>query len=154
MKALVVHNPWAWCIRRAAVDPAAKTIENRGWDTSHRGTVAIIAGRRVDKPALSHPLVTATADRWAAEATPAELGSPWPWTVAPGVVVAVVDLYGVCGRTGCRCGPWAVTGQYHWRLQRIRPLRRPVPAVGMQRLFNLQPDAAVAAVRAQLQEAA
>lgn len=153
LKALVVRNPWAWCIARAAVDPRAKAVENRGRTTAYRGLLAIVAGKQLDYEACRHPLVQAVADRWVTSVS-GDLTVPLhPWRDAPGAVLAVADLYDVCERTGCQCGPWAVTGQYHLRLQHVRALRDPVPVRGAQWLFNLPGDAETA-VRSQLQEAA
>jgi len=152
VKALVVKNPWSWCIVQAAHDPGAKTVENRGWATPWRGDLAIIEGRALDRDALDHPLVTRTIERWS-------VGRPalWPeWEATRGVVVAVVRLHTVClrsrSKTGlCTCPPWAVSGQAHWRYDNVRPLPEPVPARGLQGVFDLPPEAE-AAVRAQLDD--
>src|SRR5947207_1541600 len=40
MKAVSVHQPWAW-----AILSAGKTVENRTWATRHRGPLLIHAGR-------------------------------------------------------------------------------------------------------------
>jgi hypothetical protein len=152
VKALTIQNPWAWCIARAAVDPEAKTIENRGWPTAYRGDLLIHAGRRVDTEACDHPLIMATALRWSGY--PRHPAPAWvpPWEQGVGAVLAVATLVDdACGRRGmgCRCGPWAVPGQYHWRLSNVRQLAEPVPARGAQGLWTPPPEVE-AAVREQL----
>lgn len=150
MKALVIQNPWAWCVVQAWTDPDAKTVENRGWSTPHRGDLAIVEGRTLDDEALDHPLVAGTIERWS-------VGRPtlWPeWEATRGVVVAVVNLHTVClrsrARTGlCTCPPWAVSREAHWRFDQVRPLPEPPRVRGMQGLFDLPADVE-AAVRAQV----
>lgn len=135
MKALVVQNPWAWCITQAWRDPNAKTIENRTWWTRHRGDLAIVEGRRVDRDAMDHPLVQGTINYWLA-------GGPfapqvWPWEVGRGAVVCVVDLYSVGDRSD---DDWAVPGQFHWDFRDTRLLTSCVPVRGKQGLFDLPTD--------------
>jgi hypothetical protein len=150
VKALVVRNPYAWCIFQAAHDPGAKTVENRGWTTPHRGDLAVVEGRTLDRDALDHPLVTRTIDYFADGR-----GRLLPeWEAARGVVVAVVNLHTVCLRSRskaglCTCPPWAVSGQAHWRFDNVRPLPEPVPARGLQGVFDLPADVE-AAVRGQI----
>jgi hypothetical protein len=78
-----------------------------------------------------------TAARFAADL--GEEPHQWPrsWS-CPGVV-AVVDLVDVCaaGPAGelCDCGPWALPGQYHWRLAGVRAFTRSVPCAGRQGLW-------------------
>lgn len=130
-----MHQPWAW-----AIATGRKPLENRGWDTHHRGTLAIHAGRAWDRAALG--LIAGRCNL------------PATWWAAPdrllgrGVVIALVDLVQVCpvataatrhGRE-CGCGPWAVPGQYHWRLANVRALAEPVPCRGMQGLWTVPAD--------------
>ena len=46
MKALSIQQPWAWAIIRLGKD-----IENRTWNTHHRGTFVVHAGQRLSKTA-------------------------------------------------------------------------------------------------------
>ena len=41
MKAVSIHQPWAWAILHAA--PERKNIENRSWATRHRGPLLVHA---------------------------------------------------------------------------------------------------------------
>lgn len=43
MKALSIKQPWAWCIINAY-----KGVENRSWNTKHRGEFYIHAGKSFD----------------------------------------------------------------------------------------------------------
>lgn len=40
LKALTIHRPWVW-----AIFEGLKRVENRSWTTTHRGLLAIHAGR-------------------------------------------------------------------------------------------------------------
>lgn len=44
MKALTIHQPYAW-----AILAGLKPVENRTWSTSHRGPLLIHAGRRSER---------------------------------------------------------------------------------------------------------
>lgn len=163
MKAITVRQPWAW-----AIAIGAKDVENRSWQRTYRGPVAIHAGLTDDAPAYLHPQVSAAfaeqfplPPKWPTEADTAAfnqrlngpVGKAWR---AKGAVVAVADLRRICARSippyaPCCCGPWATAGQHHWQLHDVRLLNQPVPAHGAQGLWDLadQPDAH-AAVLSQL----
>jgi hypothetical protein len=118
--ALSLWRPWT-----TAITHGSKRVENRQWTTSYRG-----------------PLYLHGSQRWDACAAvlAAELGdNPAEWPEAAPGVAAVVDLVDVCtaGRTGreCDCGPWAMSGQCHWRLDNARVLSQPVFCRGKQGLW-------------------
>lgn len=114
MLAISVLQPWAWAIARGH-----KLIENRDHSTEHRGALLIHASMRVDLAACDSPLIRAAG--W---------GPQDPLTVL-GAIVAVVELTDICEPDGpCDCGPWAEPGAYHWRFTNVRPLDRPVVALG------------------------
>jgi hypothetical protein len=159
MLALSVRQPWAWAIARGH-----KTVENRGWDTRFRGTLAIHSSLRVDLESSERPTIRAAG--W----------DPADPVAAIGGIVAVVTLVGVCtaamqgslwagprpgpgsgpgsvsgpasGRAGsgpggaCECGAWANAGEYHWQLGDPRPLPRPVMVLGEADLWELPPAVA------------
>ncbi|WP_373306077.1 hypothetical protein [Lentzea cavernae] len=60
-----------------------------------------------------------------------------------GLVIAVVDVVSVCTASrddrqeDCDCGPWAIVGETHWKLENARLLREPIPAKGTLQLWNL-----------------
>lgn len=72
MKALTVQQLWAW-----AIIHGPKQVENRTWSTSHRGPLAIHAGRKTDPGSL---------------AILAAVGCSPPGHVPRGAVIGVVDL--------------------------------------------------------------
>ncbi|MDO5581891.1 MAG: ASCH domain-containing protein [Planctomycetia bacterium] len=43
LKAITIHGPWAW-----AIIQGYKRVENREWETPHRGLLAIHAGKSKD----------------------------------------------------------------------------------------------------------
>ena len=141
MKALTVHNPWAWAIAHGGKD-----IENRTWTISAPGDVAVHAGLTLDRQALGHPLIRAATTRWLGGRSPVGV---LPWEQSIGAVIAVVAVVGAHRNCDGSCSPWAVLGQWHWRLANVRPLPEPVPARGAQQLWPL-PDDVEAAVRTQL----
>ncbi|WP_063842725.1 ASCH domain-containing protein [Sphaerimonospora mesophila] len=130
MKALTVRNPWAWAIAHGV-----KTIENRTWNTTYRGRLAIHAAAR--------------PDREDAFARVYELTGAYVLKSPASAIVAVVDLVDVCTAQDCECGPWAVPGQLHWQFANARELPDPVPCKGRLGLWDLNSEAE-AAVHAQL----
>lgn len=130
MKALTVRQPWAWAIARGY-----KSIENRGWTTAYRGTLAIHAAKRWDDGG-EHPLREVVhLVRAQGGHLPKTPGHDMPY-FGVGLVIATVDLTGVCTvslfehTVRCSCGPWAQPMQAHWQLANARPLPNPVAATG------------------------
>lgn len=154
MKALTIHQPYAW-----AIAAGWKDIENRWRTTSHRGPLAIHAGLTVDREV--HLPVQKATDAYAqlgGDDGLWEITRPRPAGTHPlmacGAIIAVADLVDVCTArsTDCGCGPWAVRGyQTHWRLDNVRPLAEPVHACGFQMIWQV-PDEVEDAVCAQLPE--
>lgn len=137
MKVLTVRQPWAW-----AIAAGYKYIENRTWTTSYRGQLGIHAGARWDdQPEDATRFIRDTA-RAAGHTLPHTLRDAMPLT-ATGYVLAVVDLVSVCEATmndsglDCNCGPWAIPGQAHWRLEFPRRLDKPLAAKGRLGLWEL-----------------
>lgn len=131
MRALTVRQPWAW-----AIIHGGKNIENRTWQTKHRGDLAIHTAQQVDTAGV---------------AVVAELSEPplfpWPTDVNPtavfGAVIGVVALDDVhhaddCWNGKSHCSFWAEPGVFHWE---VRPLLTcdPYPIKGMLGLWAL-PD--------------
>lgn len=144
MKAITIRQPWA-----RAIAGGFKDIENRGRTTSHRGLVAIHAGKTIDRGADRDPRITSMYGR------DASIGVP------VGVILAVADLTdchpaaygGARGRT-C-CGPWGEAHHnggpcFHLVLANVRHLATPVPARGSLAVPFTLPDDVAAAVAAQL----
>ncbi|MFE9099783.1 ASCH domain-containing protein [Actinomadura geliboluensis] len=134
--ALTIWQPWA-----AMIADGYKPVENRSWLTQHTGLLAIHAaagaGNRHDQ---EHAIGVA-----------ARLAGLSPRTVersmeVRGAVVAVARLTGVCslslllppgGPLECDCGPWAFSGQRHFKLADVKALPAPVPCHGAQKLWTL-----------------
>src|SRR5690606_28490894 len=131
MKALTVRQPWAWAIANGY-----KTVENRTWNTTHRGQVAIHAAARWDRE-------TTTARVF-------ELTGAYVLKTDVSAIVAVVDVVGVCTAQDCGCGPWAIPGQRHWQLVNAQALPDPAPCKGRLGLWDLPADVE-AAIRVQLE---
>lgn len=157
--ALTLWRPWPACFTDLPAH-AAKRVENRTWNTAHRGDVYLHAGQRFDHDAfrtigpiertirgedLGDVHVCYTPDAHWISRNPAE---------HPTGIVAVAELVDVCTRSRhghpCDCGPWAVPGQCHWRFANIRKLATPIPCPGAQQLWWPTP-AIVAAVTANLE---
>lgn len=129
MKAITVQQYWAW-----AIAAGHKHVENRTWNTSHRGPLAIQAGIRDWE-----------GSREALEA----FGLSVPSAVPRRAIVAVVDLVdvvlhrpgeqkleGFTDEYGLDDDPMA-TGPYCWILRNVRPLPSPVRARGQPGLYEL-----------------
>lgn len=135
--AITIHQPWA-----TAISHGGKNIENRSWrPPGHIHHLLIHAGKSWDVAGV----------RLLREAARVDLLERAIFI--RGAIVALAELAAVCDlgarHSRCDCGPWAVKGQYHWRLTNVRALPEPVPARGTQRLWR-PPTAVLAAVHNQL----
>ena len=94
MKVLSVRQPWAWAIARGW-----KQIENRSWNTSFRGLLAIHAPLTedlADLPMVIHLVRMQTTPWGRAPAAPSVLQQAYRDTRGPlGCVVGVANLVGV-----------------------------------------------------------
>jgi len=116
VQAISIRQPWAWATARGH-----RPLSNQSDTTPYRGTVLIHAAMRVDLSSCDRPLIRAAG--WDPNDPLATLGA----------VVAIGELTAVCdGGHTCGCGPWADPGEYHWRLESIRALPRPIVALGRQ----------------------
>lgn len=129
MKALTVCQPFAHLIATGE-----KRVENRVWQTSYRGSLAIHAGKSRD---------------WLRGAQPTP-------DMAFGAVVCIVDLVDCVPIEGIARGiydrkhPWLryhyhTEGPFCWVLSRIRAINPPADCFGRQRLWGWQPPADLAA---------
>lgn len=156
IKALTIHAPWANLIALQK-----KRFETRGWDTKYRGKIVIHVGRNRDglrflskelavqkqglpmQPAAQAMIDTFEAsDRYSTPFTPEQL------LPVLGCGIAVADLVG-CHRmtyselhdhspevmTERFFGFWS-SGRYAWELKNVQLFVQPVPAKGLQRLWN------------------
>lgn len=142
MKTLTIRQPFAHCVALGV-----KAVENRSWPTSHRGPLAIHAGRqwaRLDPiprhltplfeehlPSLDHAHLQRRLD----------VGEH-PTGLVFGAVIAVVELVS-CHRANSCCQPWGDNPDldqrpgWHWVFADTRQLLQSVPAVGKQRLWEV-----------------
>ena len=122
MQVLSVRQPWAWAIARGY-----KEVENRTWDTTYRGVLAIHASLRMDQDSLKNPMLKDVG--W----------DPADPMAATGGIIALVNLDGICttAKSGgkCDCGRWAEAGSCHWQLSNARPLPEPILTLGQPGLW-------------------
>ena len=138
MKALSVHQPWAWAILHAG-----KCIENRTWATRHRGPLLIHASKSKGSYKAQAGIdwratYGVELPEWDSLATGAIVGvvevlaclalEPWKRWQAEGSPSA---MYGEA-----MASPW-VEGPWCWVLANPRPLAVPVPCRGLQMLFKV-----------------
>jgi len=143
VKALSITRPWSELILRG------KDVENRTWTTGYRGSLLIHSAQSWEKIAI--PYAEFVELRLGTDFGVAEM-SRRPADHPTGIV-GVADLVDVCSHFvapgiepvwPCPCGPWAMAGQYHWRLTNARRLPEPVPCRGALGLWS--PPADVLAV--------
>lgn len=133
LRALTVRQPWATCIASGR-----KTVENRTWNTTYRGPLAIHAGARGDAHARDDRAMAVRIDA-AVNAVPEHF-------YCGGAVLAVARLADCHPyRPGCCGSLWAEQWPdvWHWVFADIRRLAVPVGATG--RLGLWIPDSDLAA---------
>jgi hypothetical protein len=118
MKALTIRQPWVWAILEAG-----KRIENRPRVTHYRGPVYIHAG--VATPNWQ-PLadVESRCGRY-----------PDPEVLDYGVIVAKAEIV-ACVWSDVMAPPWGEPQCYHWHLDNVRRLRKPIAVRGQLGLWN------------------
>lgn len=130
MKAVSLWQPWA-----SLCAVGVKRHETRSWSTPYRGLIAIHAAKTIDRVGAPAGLCARA------------FGAGW-WSDLPaGAVVAVAYLADVLPTHKVRAGltePDAAAGNFDagrfaWRLDSVRPLIDPIPAIGRQGLFNWTP---------------
>jgi hypothetical protein len=128
MKAITIRQPWASAIARPG--PNAKRVENRGRPTTHRGPVAIHAGKTPDTLADQDPRIVRMFGR------DPRVGMPMGAVIA---VAELVDCHQATWNPDVCCAPWGEdfyvtpTGggrAWHLVLDNVRQLAQPVPARG------------------------
>ena len=129
IKAITVHQPWAWLIVHGG-----KTIENRTWPTRYRGPLLIHASAR------RSPLELETALIWVQR----NVGDDVARRVPPafpvprlqfGAFVGVVDLVDVRPAAAHEADRWHMPGYWGWVLANPRPVE-PARWPGQQSLWG------------------
>lgn len=161
MKAISLWEPWA-----TLVVTGEKRIETRGWETSHRGLIAIHAAKRSPtaamRMALEEPYLTALGRHGV---HPGHHRQP-ELAFALGAIVGTVELVNCVATHSKAFGPNRDPllrsaygdeltpelaeqelafgdygeGRFAWVLRRPHRLHRPVPVKGKQRLWTLLPE--------------
>lgn len=111
-RCLTVRHPWAHYIISGH-----KTIENRTWQTAHRGPLAIHAALILDLKSFRFI---------------ESLGLTPPEIFDTGAIIGVVDVVD-CVRGSA--DPWAFRGCWNWVLENPRPVT-PIPMKGQLGLFS------------------
>lgn len=123
MKALTIHQPWAWAIAQGY-----KTIENRNWVTSYRGPLLIHAGRSRKSIESGRRFL-------------GRLGIEMPDAdqLAFGAIMAITRLKHCLELEAVIENPFA-EGPICWVLEDVHAIE-PLPWPGEQGLFNVADEA-------------
>lgn len=126
IKALTVHQPWAWLIMHGG-----KTIENRTWPTNHRGPLVIHASARRSPLEIESALIWVQRNIEGGDDLVRRVPRAFPVPrLQFGGFVGVVDLVDV-RPTASRAAlegkphvsnPWHIPGYYGWVLANPRPV--------------------------------
>lgn len=123
-RGLTLKPWWAW-----AVMHAGKRIENRSWQTRYRGRIAIHAGRAGVTPA--ERLSFAQRVGVAGLVLPDDSAMIHSAIVGRAVLVDCVQL------DPAQLGIWGESGSWHWLLEDVQPIERPVAMPGKLGLWRV-----------------
>ena len=121
MYALTICQPWAW-----AVMAGIKRFENRGWETIHRGTLAIHAGKSQKYLGGIEDLKSLG---YGVEMDDLQFGG----------ILGTVELIGCHDRKNMQTEDPMAEGPFCLEVVRPRRLLQPIPYRGRQGLFEV-PD--------------
>jgi hypothetical protein len=126
MKALTLHQPWAW-----AIVEGYKSAEPRSWTTQYRGPLAIHAGKTVDRGFLA-----AVMAKYQVDLSMAVTGT----IVCVAMLVECVETaYAYVNRSERFWGDYS-WGRWAWFLEDVKVLSEPIPCRGMQGLWTPSPE--------------
>ena len=117
MKCISIRQPWAWLIVNGY-----KNIENRTWQTRHRGVILIHASKTFDVPGWQSV--------WS---NYADINLPYGDDFTQGAIVGAVVLDDIVSE---HSSPW-FTGPYGWVLRHPTVAPAPMPYKGQLGLFNI-----------------
>jgi hypothetical protein len=129
LTAITLHQPWA-----SLIAAGHKVYETRDWPTTHRGSIAIHAGR---KPKSKQELrehdkvVTSFDDLLTEECSYSSIIAIAEMTDC---ILMTEEFISQQTETELRCGGWQV-GRYAFKLENVRAIE-PVPATGKQGLWK------------------
>lgn len=119
--ALTVRQPWAW-----AIVYGGKDVENRSWTTSYRGPIYIHAA------AKRRPIEERFFAEWTRQR---KLVQPFAQPdLVHGALIATANILAVMKDHPSQ---WAIEGCFHFVLDRVVPLRRPIPCPGALGLWTV-----------------
>ena len=137
MKAITIHQPWA-----SLIILGFKELETRGWDTNYRGEIAIHAGKKIIPFNEIFGELSIAQQKTIMDKICREYGT---YEQLPtGVILGTAQLtktYRTEVIADClfssekACGDFT-PGRYAWRLSDINKYVKPIPARGLQRLWN------------------
>ncbi|MEK5162049.1 ASCH domain-containing protein [Paenibacillus sp. FSL R5-0527] len=144
MKAITILQPWA-----SLIALGEKRFETRSWPTKHRGSLAIHAGKKVDREICEQEPFRSvlakhgyTADNLPTGAVVAVSELRECFKVFRDVLGGVVILESEKRKTHFSTLDnefhfgWYEKGRFAWELTDVRRLPEPIPAKGQQRLWN------------------
>lgn len=123
MKCLTILQPWASAIVGWNGQPGPKRIENRSWNTNHRGELIIHAGKGERYRGCEDEI----------------RGCPRFNDLPRGVILGVAQLVH-CVRLEIVIGQPFAEGPWCWILENVRRLAEPIPYKGEQGLFDVPDD--------------
>lgn len=122
MKALSIRQPWIELILRGIKD-----VENRSWDTKHRGLLVLHAAKTFDLD------LSDREDRTEYESLKNEYGINKD-TLVYGALVGSIEVVAV---TKDVVSDWHIQGMYGWYLRNPKRFEKPVPWRGEKGLFEV-----------------
>jgi hypothetical protein len=134
MKAVSLWQPWA-----SFLVSGHKRYETRGWATNYRGNIAIHAAKKWDKSLKSHLNQLVLKHPELADYAICEL--PFGCVIAAMRLVAIhktEDIRGKLSPLELAVGDYS-NNRFAWELELIKVPESPIPAKGMQGLFEWSP---------------
>ncbi|MBN1532158.1 MAG: ASCH domain-containing protein [Spirochaetes bacterium] len=122
MKALSIRQPWIELILRGIKD-----VENRSWDTKHRGLLVLHAAKTFDLD------LNDREDREEYEYLKETYGIDRDELVY-GALVGTVEVTDVTKKVRSQ---WHIPGQYGWYLRHPKRFEKPIPWRGEKGLFEV-----------------
>lgn len=124
IQTLSISRPWSELILAGH-----KPVENRTWNTRHRGLLLLHAAKSWQGAAVDFAEQQGVT------------GLSWQEADYPTGIVGAAQLVGVCTAPAtCQCGPWAAWGQHHWQLAHVQRFPNPIPCNGTLGLWQPGPD--------------
>lgn len=135
-------EPWVFSMFHLGKD-----IENRTWATGHRGQLVICSSARIEPGWNEKEYLSFRAHMpWEITRLLPVRYDHFKTVLRPGMALGIVDL------TDCQFdvsnSPWAVSGQWHWKLENPRSFQRPFPISGKLNLWDIDDDRVKAALGA------